>query len=434
MGWIMKQEVDHDSANPSSKDSGDDKGKLSSKILLICTLLLLASALNYMDRQTLSSVAPRIKGELGLTDQQYGTVEAYFGWGFALGSLVFGFLVDRIPTRWMYPAAVFSWSFVGFLTGYARNYDDLLYCRGLLGFFEAAHWPCGLKTTQYLLASRGRGLGNSVLQSGTSIGAFITPLLMLWILTPEEGSWRIGFQAIGLAGLFWIAAWFIVVKPIDLKGATQRSTSSHNVPWWVEVFNRKFFLLLAFLLCINATWQIMRAWLPIILQEHIGYTERQTLIYNSIWYIFTDIGCIGAGALAFALAARGWSIKGSRTLCVGVCAVACATLALIPFLPKGYLLLAILLLAGAGTLGLFPMYYAFSQDVSKNHQGKVTGLTGIIAWYFTGVAQMAFGRSADETKSFDTGLIMVALLPLIATLILYFFWPEDKNEKNLESS
>lgn len=428
MGWLGNHDQGTDEPGNGLDENGKPiKGKLTPKIVIICTLLLLASAINYMDRQTLASVAPRITAELGLSEKQYGTVEAYFGWGFALGSLVFGFLVDKIPTRWMYPAAVFLWSLVGFLTGFARNYDDLLICRGLLGFFEAAHWPCGLKTTQYLLSARGRGLGNSVLQSGTSLGACITPLLMLWILTDQEGSWRIGFQAIGLAGLVWIAVWFYIVRPNDLIGATQNANAHQRMPWWQEVFNKKFFLLLSFLLCINATWQILRAWLPKILQQQIGYSEKETLIFNSIWYIFTDVGCIGAGAFAFVLATRGWSIKSSRTFCVAICAIACASLTLVPYLDKGFVLLGVLLIAGAGTLGLFPMYYAFSQDVSKNHQGKVTGITGVVAWSFTGVAQMAFGSSADATNSFYNGLVIVSLLPLLATVILFFFWPNEGN-------
>lgn len=417
MGWV-------------TAGAGDEvQGKLSKQVVVICLFLLFASAINYMDRQTLASVATRITNELNLSEKQYGAVEASFGWGFALGSLVFGFLVDSLPVRWMYPAAILLWSTVGFLTGFVRGYDDLLICRGLLGFFEAAHWPCGLKTTQALLTSRGRGLGNSVLQSGTSVGAFATPLLMLWLLTPEPGSWRIGFQAIGAAGVVWIALWFALVRASDL-GASQKQESETEKPiaWWREVFCGKLFVLLLVLLAINTTWQILRAWLPKVLQQQIGYSENETLIFTSVWYLVTDIGCLGAGAMAFGLASRGWSIKGSRTATVALCSLACALVACVPWIPKGPILLGILLIAGAGALGLFPMYYAFSQDISRSHQGKVTGITGILAWAFSGVAQMAFGSSADATQSFNTGLIIVGLLPLFATLSLVFFWPGDRHE------
>ncbi|MFN9914105.1 MAG: MFS transporter, partial [Pirellulaceae bacterium] len=139
-------------------------------------MLLLASAINYMDRQTLANVGLRVTTELSLKEQQFGALETVFGMAFAAGSLIFGFLADRLSIRWLYPLVLLLWSAVGFLTGFIESYSQLLLCRGLLGFFEAGHWPCGLKATQALLNPGQRPLGNSVLQSGTSIGAIITPL------------------------------------------------------------------------------------------------------------------------------------------------------------------------------------------------------------------------------------------------------------------
>src|SRR5262249_4397687 len=146
----------------------------------VCAVLLLATMLNYMDRQTLSQTASRISSELGSSNEQYGTLEFAFGVAFAVGGVVTGFLVDVIPVRWMYPAVVLGWSLAGFATAYsaaiggwlarvwgtvagspisfeglssdaAKSYLGLLVCRTLLGFFEAGQWPCALVTTQRLL-------------------------------------------------------------------------------------------------------------------------------------------------------------------------------------------------------------------------------------------------------------------------------------------
>src|SRR3954462_2189443 len=149
----------------------------------ICGLLLLASAINYMDRQTLANAAVRITKEFHLTQAQYGNIEAVFAYAFAAGSIVFGWLADRFSVRWLYAVVLTMWSLAGFATGFVRSYDELLLCRILLGFFEAAHWPCGIRTTRALLDARERSLGNGVLQSGTSIGAIITPLIMRLLMT-----------------------------------------------------------------------------------------------------------------------------------------------------------------------------------------------------------------------------------------------------------
>ena len=83
----------------------------------VCGMLLLASTINYMDRQTLANAAVRITTQFHLSQQQYGRLEWVFGWAFAIGSLLFGVAVDRFSVRWLYPLVLFLWSAVGFATG-----------------------------------------------------------------------------------------------------------------------------------------------------------------------------------------------------------------------------------------------------------------------------------------------------------------------------
>ena len=143
----------------------------------ICGLLLLATMLNYMDRQTLSLTITEISAELGLNNEQYGNLETGFGFAFAGGAICFGLLVDRFSVRWLYPLVFAGWSLAGIAAAYAElvggwltpilsamspsmrasaeanpasmdAYLGLMACRVVLGFFEAGHWPCALVTTQ----------------------------------------------------------------------------------------------------------------------------------------------------------------------------------------------------------------------------------------------------------------------------------------------
>src|SRR3954462_15219410 len=173
----------------------------------ICGLLLLASAINYMDRQTLANASHRITEEFSLKQEQYGNLELGFGWAFALGSIIFGILADKVSVRTLSPIVLLLWSGAGFSTAMTHSYSGLLICRTFLGLFEAGHWPCAVKATQRLLEPKNRAMGNSVLQSGTSIGAIVAPIVMGAFLTQEIGSWRIAFKFIGAVGLLWIVAW-----------------------------------------------------------------------------------------------------------------------------------------------------------------------------------------------------------------------------------
>ena len=408
---------------------------------IVCGLLLLASAINYMDRQTLANAAVRISREFSLTQTQYGNVEAVFGYAFAAGSLVFGWLADRVSVRWLYAAVLALWSVVGFATGFVRNYDELLLCRLLLGFFEAGHWPCGIRTTRMLLDARQRSMGNGVLQSGASIGAIITPLIMQALMTTDLGSWRTPFKVVGAVGLLWIVPWLLLLRPDDLRAGSSRQNpgagqggleTRDTVPttsgetcatsFWRVIFSRRMLIVFFVIACINTTWQILRAWLPKILQEGRGYAEGQALNFNSLWFAATDVGCLGAGALAVWLARRHLSVHTARVAVFAACGLLCGLCVLVPWLGKGWPLLFVLSLAGAGALGVFPLYHAFTQDISGEHQGKITGMAGVVTWLITAQMQKFFGMLADRTQSFDLGLALAALLPLIAVVPLWLFW------------
>ena len=82
----------------------------------VCGALLLATMLNYMDRQTLSLTATQLKTEIHLDDARYGSLEEWFSYAFAAGGIFFGFIADRIGPRRLYPIVLIGWSLAGIAT------------------------------------------------------------------------------------------------------------------------------------------------------------------------------------------------------------------------------------------------------------------------------------------------------------------------------
>src|SRR4051794_17384105 len=93
---------------------------------IICGLLFLATMMMYMDRQTLAAMGPRIRGELALSNTQFGTIDLAFGMAFAIGSIVNGLIADRLSIRWLYPLMLTGWSLAGVATGYGDRIGELL--------------------------------------------------------------------------------------------------------------------------------------------------------------------------------------------------------------------------------------------------------------------------------------------------------------------
>lgn len=421
----------------------------------VCGLLLLASTINYMDRQTLANTSVQITREFELTEEQYGTLETAFGLAFAVGASVFGFISDRTNVRWLYPVVLLLWSAMGFATGLVETYAGLLWCRLLLGLFEAGHWPCALKTTQRLLPPHRRTLGNSILQSGTAIGAMVTPLIIKTMVDENvRGSWRPAFQVVAAVGAGWVVLWLWSIWSRDLttdrskgiladgESVGDRSISSEDDreirsdgrgqnaeterSFLSLVLTRRFLVLIIVVISINLCWHQFRVWMIKFLVQGRGYSRDDSLDVNFWFNVMTDVGCISAGLATAALSRWGWTAHGARCAVFGLCALLVALGGLIPWMPAGPGLIAVLLAVGAGLLGLFPCYYSLSQEVSTTHQGKVTGTLGTIAWVFPSLWHREFGAWVDQTKSYDLGMFLASLLPLIAWAAMTLLWPRQE--------
>jgi ACS family hexuronate transporter-like MFS transporter len=444
----------------------------------VCGLLLCATMLMYMDRLTLSQLATTIRSEYSLSSEQYGRLEFGFGYAFAAGALFFGYVVDRIGPRWLYPFVVIGWSCAGVASAYAQpigafflpdpepppwaligassaglmssplgdgpllsalavfpgrtpiseqTYLGFMLCRIALGFFEAGHWPCALVTTQIILQRGDRSLGNSILQSGAAFGSVLTPPIVLGLTTEELGGWQLPFVAIGCIGMVWAIPWLLMIRPgeLDRKPAdpaalpevTDAPKRSAADGW------RIFAVLVVIVITINLTWQYFRVWLPMYLELSRGYTKVQVGWFISAYYISTDVGCIAVGLAVQRLIARGWEVHSARVATFSVCAGLTLCAVAVAYLPTGPVLLVMLLIVGAGSLGLYPNYYSFAQEISKKHQGKISGVLGTIAWIGSSSLQPLIGRQIDETKSYVLGIVLAGVAPLVAVAALWLFWP-----------
>ena len=396
----------------------------------VCGLLLLATTINYMDRVTLANASVRVTKEFGLSEEQYGNLELVFGWAFAAGSLLFGFLADRLKIYWLYPVVLAGWSIMGMISGWTSSYTELLMCRLCLGFFEAGHWPCALKTTFALLEEKDRTMGNSVLQSGASIGAIITPQIMKALMTDDIGSWRGAFVIVGAVGLGWVVVWFISMRPRELETAPLSEKASGGPGSLALILSRRFWALALLITGTQTVWHIYRVWMMKFLQTGRGYSEAAALNFQSAYYIATDVGCILAGVISIWLAKRGLDAHGARRRVYATACLLTSLSVFIPWLPQGWLLLGVLLVIGGGALALFPCYYSFVQEISVTHVGRVTGLLSMWVWAVTSPLHTLFGWIADQTGSYDKGLVIAGLAPWLGVIAMKLLWDRRKAVPN----
>jgi ACS family hexuronate transporter-like MFS transporter len=401
--------------------------------------------LNYMDRQVLSNLATSIKSSFHLSDRDYGSLELAFSWSFALGGIITGFLADRFRVRLLYPLAVVVWSAAGMLTAAAGSFAGLLACRAVLGLAEAGHWPCGIRTTRRILEARDRPIGNGVLQSGAALGAAITPFVILW-LCETSLDWRRPFVVVGVAGLFWAALWLLLygermasrASPPgeDFSPGSPAAGAGPEDSFKAVLLDRRLWILAALSGLFNAPWQFLRAWLPSFLGESRHYGFEESLWFTFFYYLAADAGSIACGWFTSALARRGMPVAKARMRVMLFCSLLATLAGVVGWLPRGPLFQALVLVVGFGTLGIFPNYYSFTQEISARHQGKVTGIMGLSCWILVGPLQLLAGAVNDHLGKESGYLLNLAVggfFPLAGMALLWLFWPRESAGETVAS-
>ena len=399
----------------------------------ILLLLLAATLLNYANRFAFTQNATAIQRDFETTEAGYGQVAGRFALGFACGGLVFGILADAINIRWLSPLVVLVWSLAGMSRGWVTSLYGLGTSQFVLGLFEAGHWPCALRTTQRTFKPADRTWANSVLQSGASLGAVGTPLLVVAILSWPSADWRWIFPIVGIPGLVWAIIWLCHVQSADVQRPVIQTNEAANglgadqelqeIPFWQVFVQRRWWVLLFVVVCINTLWHYIRVWMPVTLQTDHGYTEEFVAYFTSIYYLATFCGALASGWLTRYLAGRAWNVHRARLRVFLVFGLLASLSIPAAFLSRGPLLLAALLFVAFGSLGLFPIYYSLNQEISAKNQGKVGGSLGFSTWSILFLVHPAIGAWVDADPTIRPYLFAgVGVGPLLAYLVLRFCW------------
>src|SRR5580704_6671374 len=145
---------------------------------VICALLLAGTTKNYMDRQVLGLLKPMLQHDLGWNEIDYSNLVFAFQAAYALGMVFVGRLVDRLGTRMGYSLTMVFWSLAAMGHALVNSLFGFGIARFALGFGEAGVFPASLKTTAEWFPKKERAFATGIFNSGTSIGAIVTPLIV----------------------------------------------------------------------------------------------------------------------------------------------------------------------------------------------------------------------------------------------------------------
>ena len=400
-------------------------------------LLFASTVINYIDRQTLSLLAPYLKLEYHWTNSDYANIAIAFRVAYSIGQTVCGRLMDRIGTRRGLTLTVIWYSTISIFTSLASGLYSFAAFRFLLGAGESANWPAATKAVSEWFPKRERALATALFDSGSSIGGAVAPFIVLWIYF--RWGWRPAFMVPGALGFLWLIAWRWLYYPpeehtrisrseLEMIAADKRDANAPQAgqarPRWRD------------LLKLPQTWATIIAkaftdpvfffiteWFPIYLVAK-GIELRSGLIAVWIPFIAADVGSLFAGGVSGYLIKRGWSLGAARKLPIVYGGLGMTLLIPTIFTTNLYVIAFLFALVTFTYAGFTTMANVLPSDLFGSESvASVSGLSGTGAGIGTIVAFKLIGyfsdaREATGTHSFDPVVILAGLVPLVGMILV----------------
>ncbi len=334
-------------------------------------MVALAGILALVDRQIISVLKPTMAAELGWSDDDYGTLGAWFQGAMAVSLLAAGPLVDRIGVKWANVVGVFTWSVAAMFHGLAHSLVQFTICRIGLGATEAMGTPTAIKTVATILPPNQRSAGFGLINAIASVGAITSPILIPFMAQPF--GWRGAFVMAGIAGIVWSAVWIVSTRKARFGDAPAAPTSAPEAPRPSILRDRATWAIAGAKLLSDSTWWLMLFWMPDFLNRQYGLTGVAIGPPLALAYAGGALGALVSGGIATRLLSRGLPVNRVRKLAMLVSGLMVLVLPLATQAGSAWGAAAILAVVLAAHQGFSTNLFALIADVTdKPKIGRVT--------------------------------------------------------------
>lgn len=403
-------------------------------------LLFASTSINYIDRQTLSFLAPDLKKVFSWTNSDFALIMISFRITYAIMQTVSGRVLDRLGARRGLQLTVSWYSIAAAITSTAVGLKSFMFFRALSGSGEAANWPGAAKTVSEWFPKSERGWAVALYDSGASIGSVVAPFLV-YMVYHHFGDWRPAFLVTALLGAIWVLAWRAFYRPVEthpnlgekeramilkaredeqrtevhaLAGTdSQRPASIRKLlslkPTWGIILGRSL---------TDPVWFLITDWFPIYLVSK-GFNLESTLVGFWVPFLAADLGNFFGGGFSSVLIRRGWPVLKARKLVFLIGCLGMTLLIPTVFASSLAAIIGWFAIATFSYSAWCTMQLSLPTDLYPSGSvASVSGMSGTGAGLATILSTFLIGKIADN-YSFAPILIGASLVPLVATALVF---------------
>jgi MFS family permease len=288
-------------ASPSPTLTINPNGTLP-RAWLVVSVLWVVAALNYLDRNMVTTMRYSLNEVIPMSEKQFGWVTTSFLLVYGLLSPVGGFLADRFNRSRLIMGSLLVWSLLTWLTGHVKTYEQLIWVRALMGMSEAAYIPAALALIADYHRGSTRSLAAGIHMIGISVGSLLGGYGG-WIA--EKFGWSFPFDLCGIFGVVYAGVLLLTLRdvPREQVGTVAASPEAAQ-PRVLEAIsalmrNGSFLLLIAFWSLLAVAGWALVGWLPVYFKEKFHLSQGIAGIYaTNFLFVAAFFGKLVSGVWA----------------------------------------------------------------------------------------------------------------------------------------
>jgi MFS transporter, ACS family, hexuronate transporter len=377
-------------------------------------LLFTVTVINFIDRQTVSILAPVLRTTLHLTNLQYGRIVAAFQFGMMTGEFPMGWLMDRWGVRFGLAGAVLWWSIATGTQSFSRSGLQLGFTRFWMGTGESGNYSGGIKTIFRIFDPAERTLAIGIFNSGSMIGATIAPPLIVYLA--HHYGFRTAFLVPAAFGFLWVPLWLLTQRDTGSSAAEKAAQTTsladllRQSSAWAVMLCRFF---------VGPVMQFYWYWIPSYLFSVRHLSLLQVGFLGWIPFLLGDTGGVAGGWAAGFLQRRRYAVYSVRKITMFSSAFLCVTSLAVPYLKDTAAAFVAIGIAMMADNFLSANMFAAVTDLFPDHTvGRATGLTGVASGLSGLLFPLLTGYLVDRI-SYAPVFFMVAFMPMIGTVLLF---------------
>ena len=397
-------------------------------------LLFLFMVVNFADKIVVGLAGVPIMTDLKLSPEQFGLLGSSFFFLFSIAAIVVGFIVNKVPTRWVLLTLAVIWALAQFPMVGPVSFTTLLICRIVLGAGEGPAFSVAAHAIYKWFPDEKRTLPTALLSQGSAFGVILAVPALNWIIVNH--SWHYAFGALGIVGLIWVCAWLALGKEGPLEDTHVLAATEQKIPYLQLLTSRTF------IGCVAATfgayWALSLGltWFTPFIVKGLGFSQSQAGFISILPWVFGATIVILTGWISQVMMARGYNTRVSRGVLGSVpLVIGGLILAVMPHVQGAGLQIA-LLVVGSGLCGAIyvvcpPMLGEFTPTSQRGAilaiYGALYTLAGIIAPAVMGAMIQRAGSTID---GYMTGFTINAVIMVGSGVLgLLLLWPNTEKAR-----